>query len=294
MRSLLSLSLLLFLPAPPQPQNAFLPTIQVNTKLTIVDVTVTDKHGHPVHGLKQSDFIIKEGGKPQPIKNFDEFGTAIIPPAQPAPTPLPPGIYTNQPAPTPTTSASNILLFDDINTGLNLVAKPELFLFAQHQAAAYLKTLPPGTRVAIMTAGNQLRLVQDFTTDKDVLYAAVSHLTYKPASGTTLPGPTGTPMRLRSTHPHGLHHGQPPQPPHHGLPPPALCLHLRHQRPQERSSGSPPASPGSPTTLASRGSTAWTTSPRCSVRPMACSPPRAPPLHRGQQRPADGRRRRGD
>ena len=51
-------------------------TLHVTTQLTVVNVTVTDKYGQPVHGLKQSDFIIKEDGKPQPIRNFDEFGTA--------------------------------------------------------------------------------------------------------------------------------------------------------------------------------------------------------------------------
>ena len=54
-------------------------TLRVDTKLTIVDVTVSDKNGNPVHGLKQSDFVIKEDGKPQPIRNFDEFGTAVPP-----------------------------------------------------------------------------------------------------------------------------------------------------------------------------------------------------------------------
>lgn len=180
----LALAAALLLPTAPAPQQPSAPTIKVDTKLTVVDVTVTDKYGRPVHGLKSEDFVVKEDGKPQPIKNFDEYGGAA--PTIPVGPKLPPGIYTNQPTTQPTASASNILLFDDINTGLNLLAKPELFLYAQHQAAAYLKTLPPGTRVAIMTAGDQLRLVQDFTTDKDVLLAAIGHLIYSAASGTTI------------------------------------------------------------------------------------------------------------
>ncbi len=80
---------------------------------------------------------------------LDEYGTAI-PPAQQAIPPLPPGIYTNQPTAVPNTSASNILLFDQINTGMNLYAHPELFLYAKQQAISYLKTLPPGTRVALI------------------------------------------------------------------------------------------------------------------------------------------------
>ncbi len=179
-----ALPALLILPTPPRQQDAT-PTIHVNTKLTIVDVTVTDKAGRPVHGLTQSDFIIKEDGKPQSIRNFDEYG-ATIPFAQPVPAPLPPGIYTNQPTPAPTTSASNILLLDSINTGLNLIGHPELFLYAQNQAASYLKNLPPGTRVAIMVAGVRIRLVKDFYTVYEVLRAAISHLTYEQPAGTVI------------------------------------------------------------------------------------------------------------
>src|ERR1700677_1766468 len=41
-------------------------TLKVNARLTLVDVTVTDAKGKPVHGLTQADFTVKEDGKPQP------------------------------------------------------------------------------------------------------------------------------------------------------------------------------------------------------------------------------------
>ncbi len=47
-------------------------TLQVYSRLTVVDVTVTDAKGQPVHGLKESDFTVKEDGKPQPVRNFLE------------------------------------------------------------------------------------------------------------------------------------------------------------------------------------------------------------------------------
>jgi len=54
------------------PAQAKTYTLTLGTKLMVVDVTVKDKHGNPVHGLKLSDFRLNENGKPQQIKNFDE------------------------------------------------------------------------------------------------------------------------------------------------------------------------------------------------------------------------------
>ena len=75
--------------------DSSVPTLKVSTRLTLVDVTVTDAKGHPVHGLTQADFTVKEDGKPQPIKNFEAFGRDKLLNASSAP-PLPPDVYSNQ------------------------------------------------------------------------------------------------------------------------------------------------------------------------------------------------------
>ena len=90
------------------------PTIKAYSRETVVDVTVTDAKGNPVHGLKQSDFTVKEDGKVQPIKSFEEFGTAAPAVAKELPK-LPPNVYTNL-QPPPASSAINILLLDFVNT----------------------------------------------------------------------------------------------------------------------------------------------------------------------------------
>ncbi len=59
------------------------PTLKVFSRETIVDVTVTDSKGNPIHGLTQADFTVKEDNKPQPIRSFEEFGRATPPPALP-------------------------------------------------------------------------------------------------------------------------------------------------------------------------------------------------------------------
>ena len=62
-------------PAATAPANGGTSTLKVTSQLTVVDVTVTDSKGKPVHGLTQSDFTLKEDGKPQPLRSFQQYGT---------------------------------------------------------------------------------------------------------------------------------------------------------------------------------------------------------------------------
>jgi VWFA-related protein len=148
-------------PASPGPAA----TLQVFSRLTVVDVTVTDPKGQPVHGLKQSDFTIKEDGKPQPVRNFQEV-RENLPPAASAPPPLPPNVYTNH-QPAPTTSAVNILLLDALNTA------PADQVAMRQESMKYLKSMPRGTRVAVLGLSSSLRILQGFTSDPAILIAAV-------------------------------------------------------------------------------------------------------------------------
>jgi VWFA-related protein len=163
------------------------PTLKVYSRETVVDVTVTDANGQPVHGLKQSDFTVLEDGKPQAIRSFHDYGVAT--PSTPAiPPKLPPNTYTNfQPA--PASSAVNILLLDFVNTspgvnpGATRIGLQEA-LGMQHQvkedAIKYLQRMPSGTRVAVlaMTYPGHLRIMQGVTSDPALLIAAVNSLEY--------------------------------------------------------------------------------------------------------------------
>ncbi len=160
--------------------DSSVPTLKVSTRLTLVDVTVTDAKGHPVHGLTQADFTVKEDGKPQPIKNFEAFGRDKLLNASSAP-PLPPDVYSNQQISQPGSAAVNILLFDQVSTGISrgLQPSPEALKLAKDAATQYLKTMPAGTRGAVITMdGSGLHVLQEFTTDQDLLVAAVNSITY--------------------------------------------------------------------------------------------------------------------
>ena len=174
--TLVALALALTLPASPaepnapfgqnpQPSNA--PTIQVYSRETILDVLVTDDKGQPVRGLTRSDFTILEDNKPQPIRGFSEFDKATPPP--PPRTP-PPNTYTNSAA-LPANGPVQILLIDEADSGPAYIERSRQYI------ADYLRTMPPGTQVAIfhLSPTKSLRLLQGFTTDGKLAAAALNN-----------------------------------------------------------------------------------------------------------------------
>jgi VWFA-related protein len=151
--------------APAQSAPASAPTIKVETRVVLLDVVVTDHKGENIPNLRQEDFSIVEDGKPQRLSAFDEHARHNAPPIH-LPT-LPPNVYSNAQAVKPSDSV-NVLLIDLLNT------QPWFQKGVCTQAIKYLKTVPPGTRLAIFTLNTQqLRLVQGFTTDFSGLSVAL-------------------------------------------------------------------------------------------------------------------------
>ena len=77
---------------PPAPAN---PTFRTTTRLIVQTVTVKDKDGKTIEGLKPADFVVTEDGEPQTV-SFAEFQKLPAPSAAGAVTvadelpPLPP------------------------------------------------------------------------------------------------------------------------------------------------------------------------------------------------------------
>jgi VWFA-related protein len=145
------------------PANS-VPVFHAETRLVVVDVVVTDKHGQPVTDLKKEDFTLTEDGKPQQLKFFE----AHIPEANPKALPkieLPPNQYTNFPLQKPSSSV-NVVLFDTLNTP---VADQ---MYARWQMIQFIKALPPGKPVALFSLGSSLKMIAGFTTNSDDLVAA--------------------------------------------------------------------------------------------------------------------------
>jgi VWFA-related protein len=165
----LSALLLLTLSPAAHAQAPETPTLRTGTQIVIVDVSVTDSHGNPVHNLKQSDFAIVENNSSQTITHFDEHTTptAAVLAKQPAIPRLEPNVYTNF-ALAPEDGPINLLLVDTLNTSVDDQVN------TRRQLLTFVKTMKPGTNLAVFALTTHLILLQGFTSDPQLLLAAVS------------------------------------------------------------------------------------------------------------------------
>ncbi len=148
-----------------QASGAAAPTIQVYSRETVVDVTVTDKDGKPVRGLTRDDFTVMEDKKPEPIRSFQEFNVGG-PAVEKTAVKLPPHVYSNRQA-AAVQGAVYIIVLDAANTGMMSQMR------SREQAVKYLRQMPAGTRVALLRLGTELQFVQGFTSDPEVLIVAM-------------------------------------------------------------------------------------------------------------------------
>ncbi|MEE9234815.1 MAG: VWA domain-containing protein [Candidatus Acidoferrales bacterium] len=150
---------------PPLPQPSAT-VLRVTTRLVLVDVVVRDKDGNPVRDLTKEDFVLLEEGEPQEIAtfSFEQPGQQV-----PPPPPLPPHVFTNRPQYTVPPGPLTILLLDALNTRFTDQA------YVRDQMMRYLtEQLEPNQRTAIFALGRRLHLLQNFTTDPELLRAALA------------------------------------------------------------------------------------------------------------------------
>jgi len=140
-------------------------TIRTNSDLVVVDVVASDSQQNPVHKLTAADFTVLEDGKLQTVKIFEEHQTQTSAPLPPAPK-LDPGIFTNYSI-APANGALNILLLDKLNTPMDAQT------VVRDQVLKYLKQVPPGTRIAIFSLTTELKLLQGFTSNPELLRVLV-------------------------------------------------------------------------------------------------------------------------
>jgi len=138
---------------------------KTNAQIVVVEVVVTGKNGQPVPGLRKEDFLVSEDGHPQTISYFEETGAQPLQANLPA---LPPNVFSNIPR-VKQSNAVTVLLLDTLNTPLADQSR------VRAQMLKYLKSLPPGRRMAIFTLGTQLEFIQGFTDDPALLVAAINH-----------------------------------------------------------------------------------------------------------------------
>ena len=159
-----------------QPSAAPAYTLHTRTNLVIEDIIVTDGNHNPVRNLKSSDFTVIEDGRPQHIRSFEEHTTGANTLSRQVTMPrVAPGIFTNF-SPAPQNGPINILLCDTLNTPL------QDQYFVRSQIVDYLKKAPPGTQIAIFGLSNRLSILQGFTSNPEILKAAMTGKNIKASS----------------------------------------------------------------------------------------------------------------
>jgi VWFA-related protein len=142
-------------------------TLRASVKQVLVDVTVTDEHGNPVHGLSKDDFLVEEDGQMQTMLSFDAYnfdkGMDYVPPRLPA---LSPNTFVDLPD-SPERGPLYVLLYDLVNIPIDDQIQ------ARAQLVKFIEDKPAGARVAIFVSSDGVHLVQGFTSDKRKLLAAV-------------------------------------------------------------------------------------------------------------------------
>jgi VWFA-related protein len=156
--------------SPSQQQTDY--TFHAQSELVLVNVTVKDKSGKFVDGLKPEDFTILEDNKPQKVVSFDLENVDALPSLDVAQAkPLPGAAPAPAAAPSPADTANQfkdrrlIVLFFDLSA-----MEPDEIDHAVSSAESYLdKQMAPADLVSIVSLGSSLLVNQDFTTDRALL-----------------------------------------------------------------------------------------------------------------------------
>ncbi|MFY9618254.1 MAG: VWA domain-containing protein [Pyrinomonadaceae bacterium] len=163
--------------------------VRITTNLVQLDAVVLDKDGRHVRDLRPEDFEIVEDGRTRPVTNFSYIDTSparttsspVVTVAAPrgkeakstSKTPPPPVA----PAVLPKGEARRIIVlaFDDLSLSF------ETMQIAKKAARKFIEQeMEPGDLMAVVKTGSEAGALQQLTTDKRQLLAAVDQVRWNP------------------------------------------------------------------------------------------------------------------
>jgi len=163
-------------PAPPQVSANQKGAIRAAVNLVEVDIAVTDRDGKPLKGLRQDQFSIAEDGKDQKISTFDYYDVEKLEKAEAGdsrPITIPIGSVAPAEEVRQQIRDRRMMVFFFDLTSL----QPNDLTRSTLAAKQFLtKQMTPADLVGVVAFGNQLRVIADFTNDRDLLYNAVDAL----------------------------------------------------------------------------------------------------------------------
>lgn len=166
--------------------------VRITTNLVLIDVIVTDKTGKQVSDLSPEDFEIFEDGKKQQVTDFSYLATERSTVAEPKAVAKADSAKNStepvSPAPLKSEQVRRTvaLVIDDL--GLSF----ESFDYARQALAKFIdEQMQPTDLVAILRTSAGVGVLQQFSSDKRQLHAAVAQLRWNPLGRTGI-SPVGT------------------------------------------------------------------------------------------------------
>jgi VWFA-related protein len=168
--------------------------ISTTTQLVVEDVMIKSKDGKPIAGLKPSDFTITEDGKPQKISVFEfqtlEEGAPGAPPPAPSVKPSTEIAAAKSKDKSDVKPVTTVQISPERPGDLKYRNRRLMVMFfdmtsmpiqdqkrAQVAALKFLHTqMTPADVMAIMTFSSDVKVMEDFTDDRDVLEKDIKSL----------------------------------------------------------------------------------------------------------------------
>ena len=151
--------------------------VRIGVTLVQVDAVVTDAKGNHIADLKPDDFEVYEDGRKADVTNFSFVGTPV-----PSPMTSPNAGRADKDAPLPPVT----LRPDQVRRTIALVVDDLALSWdsAVHTQQALSKfvdeQMQPGDLVAIIRTGAGIGALQQFTSDKRILHAAIDRVRWNP------------------------------------------------------------------------------------------------------------------
>ena len=159
--------------------------VRISTQLVQVDAVVTDKKGNHIEDLTADDFEMFVDGKKQDLTHFRHVSLPTVkrelPPVKKSDTPAPPNMPTKQ---IDLRDVHRTIAFVVDDLGLSFTSTERV----RETLRQFLdRQMQPGDLVAIIRTGHGLGMLEQFTSDKRILYSAIDKLMWNPLSRDMVP-----------------------------------------------------------------------------------------------------------
>lgn len=162
--------------------------VRISTQLVQIDAVVTDRKGNHVDDLKEEEFELLVDGKKQPLTYF-----SLTKLKRETPPPTPPKEANAPKTPAPTSMPTRNLEPEKVARTIAFVVDDlglsfESTYYTREALKKFVsQEMQEGDLVGIIRTGRGLGALQQFTSDKRILYTAIDKLTWNPISRDMIP-----------------------------------------------------------------------------------------------------------